>query len=130
MIIASDVTTLEKRGKYNGFIGAMVALGNGLGPLIGGVLTAKASWRWVFWFIVPLIAFVMAVLVIVLPSSKTGGNSWGKLRMIDWLGILTNLVAVLLVLVGFRSGTSKHSRSHCLNQILTDGIYCYLDPGI
>jgi len=43
MTIASDITTLKDRGKYNGFIGAMVAFGNGLGPLIGGAVTQKAS---------------------------------------------------------------------------------------
>lgn len=48
MIIASDVTTLQQRGKYNGFIGAAVALGSGMGPLIGGAITAHVSWRWTY----------------------------------------------------------------------------------
>lgn len=46
MIIASDITTLQQRGKYNGFIGAAVAFGSGTGPLIGGVITAHTSWKW------------------------------------------------------------------------------------
>ena len=46
MIIASDITTLQQRGKYNGFIGAAVACGSGMGPLIGGAITSHVSWRW------------------------------------------------------------------------------------
>ncbi|QGA15779.1 hypothetical protein EYB26_003439 [Talaromyces marneffei] len=91
MIIASDITTLEQRGKYNGFIGAMVGLGNGIGPLIGGALTQHASWRWCFWFIVPVIVVVMVVIAIVIPPSTVRGNAWTKLRMLDWLGLVMNI---------------------------------------
>ena len=105
MIIASDVTTLQQRGKYNGFIGSMVALGNGLGPLIGGALTEKASWKWTFWFIVPLIVAVMVALILVLPPSRVTGNTWAKIRIIDWAGIAINMAAVLLVLVSCVSCT-------------------------
>ena len=103
MIIASDITTLQQRGKYNGFIGTMVALGSGLGPLVGGALTEKASWRWTFWFIVPLILAVMIVLSLALPPSRVTGNAWAKVRIIDWAGIVINMAAVLLVLVGIVS---------------------------
>jgi MFS family permease len=101
MIVASDVTTLEQRGKYNGFIGAMVGLGNGIGPLIGGALTQRASWRWCFWFISPVIVAVMVLIAIVIPPSNVRGKAGSKLRMIDWLGLLINIAAVVLILVSF-----------------------------
>lgn len=99
MIVASDITTLEQRGKYNGFIGAMVGLGNGIGPLIGGALTQRASWRWCFWFIPPVIVSVMVLIAIVIPSSNVKGKTAAKLRMIDWLGLFINVAAVVLILV-------------------------------
>lgn len=99
MIIASDITTLEQRGRYNGFIGAMNALGNGLGPLLGGALTERASWRWCFWFIVPVILTVMIIIGLVVPPSDVKGNPWSKIRMIDWLGLSVNIALVLLILV-------------------------------
>ncbi|RMY04337.1 hypothetical protein D0868_06990 [Hortaea werneckii] len=34
MMIVSDIVTLQERGKYQGILGAMVGLGNALGPLI------------------------------------------------------------------------------------------------
>lgn len=99
MIVASDITTLEQRGKYNGFIGAMVGLGNGIGPLIGGALTERASWRWCFWYLTPVIVSIMALIVIVIPSSRVQGKTSAKLRMIDWLGLFINIAAVVLLLV-------------------------------
>jgi len=99
MIISSDITSLRERGKYNGFIGAFVALGNGLGPLIGGVLTEYASWRWMMWFFVPLVAITIVILAIVLPPSPSTHDGWTKLRMIDWTGLVINILAVLLILV-------------------------------
>lgn len=106
MIIASDVTTLQERGKYNGFIGASVALGNGIGPLIGGAVTERASWQWCLWFIVPFILFVMTLLGLVIPKSTVSGNMLTKLKMIDWAGLLISIAAVVLILVSFNSDIS------------------------
>lgn len=99
MIIASDITTLKERGKYNGFIGASVALGNGIGPLIGGAVTERASWQWCLWFIVPFIVCVMMLLALVIPKFTVSGNIWTKLSMIDWGGLLVSIAAVVLLLV-------------------------------
>lgn len=48
MIVSSDVVSLEKRGKYQGIIGVVVATSNSIGPLLGGVFTEEVSWRWCF----------------------------------------------------------------------------------
>lgn len=37
--------SLSVRGKYQGIIGGTVALGFAIGPVIGGALSQKASWR-------------------------------------------------------------------------------------
>lgn len=44
-IIISDVVSLRERGKYQGLIGGIVAMGYAVGPLIGGALSEKVSWR-------------------------------------------------------------------------------------
>ena len=33
------------RGKYQGFIGGFMSLGYAMGPIVGGVLAEKLSWR-------------------------------------------------------------------------------------
>lgn len=100
-IAISDFTTLEQRGYYFGIIGIATALGNGLGPLVGGVLTERTSWRWTFWFIGPLAVVAVAHLALALPRSQVSGGVWKKLQMVDWLGVLTSMTAIILILVSF-----------------------------
>lgn len=46
--VVSDVVTLQKRGTYEGILGSVVSVSNAAGPLVGGALVEKASWRWCF----------------------------------------------------------------------------------
>ncbi|KAF4182377.1 hypothetical protein CNMCM7927_000063 [Aspergillus lentulus] len=105
-VTISDITTLSQRGKYFGIIGIFVALGNGLGPVIGGVLTKQASWRWAVWFISPMAALAVGILYFVLPTSRMSGNMWTKLKMVDWFGVIVSVLAVVLVLVPVSQGGS------------------------
>ncbi|KAF4624201.1 hypothetical protein G7Y89_g13972 [Cudoniella acicularis] len=104
-IIASDITTLKQRGKYNGFIGAAVSMGSGLGPLIGGVVSSKLSWRWTFWYDVPWLLFIMVLVTVLLPKSQVSGSSTlAKLKLIDWAGVLVSVAATVLLLIPLSEG--------------------------
>ena len=46
MIIVSDIVSLRERGKYQGMLGSAMAVGGGIGPLVGGVFAQRTSWRW------------------------------------------------------------------------------------
>lgn len=48
-IVISDMFSLRERGKYYGFIGMTWAIANAIGPIMGGALTEKVSWRWCFY---------------------------------------------------------------------------------
>lgn len=69
----------------------MISLGYALGPLIGGLLSQKASWKvspvyclayppphmsfkWCFWVTLPVAAFAVAVVLLVLPLKPVEGN--------------------------------------------------------
>ncbi|KAK6086170.1 major facilitator superfamily transporter [Seiridium cupressi] len=99
MIIVSDITTLQNRGKYQGIIGAVLALANGIGPFLGGAVIERATWRWVFWM-VPMLAIPAAFIIwFALPLRYDRGNYVEKVKKIDFGGIALSLAAVLLVLV-------------------------------
>jgi EmrB/QacA subfamily drug resistance transporter len=51
----------EKAGLAGGIILGAAGLGNAIGPLIGGVLTDLASWRWIFFLNVPISIFAVLV---------------------------------------------------------------------
>ncbi|KAH8681862.1 major facilitator superfamily domain-containing protein [Xylariales sp. PMI_506] len=104
MIVVSDITTLENRGKYQGIVGAVLALANGIGPFIGGAVIAHATWRWVFW-IVPMLAIPAALVIwFVLPLRWEKGDYAEKVKQIDFGGIILSLASVLLLLIPLSGG--------------------------
>ncbi|KAL2041705.1 hypothetical protein N7G274_005489 [Stereocaulon virgatum] len=89
--VIADVVPPAQRGSMLG--PAMVAtnLGPSLGPLIGGLLTDRAGWRWVFWFLLVMGAAFLLALILFLPetSRKLVGN--GSVEPTGWNRTLVSL---------------------------------------
>lgn len=79
--LIGDLVPPRERGKYQGMMAGIMALAMIGGPLIGGVITDHASWRWIFYMNLPLgaVGFVMLLAFLHLPAKKTE-------HKIDWLG--------------------------------------------
>ncbi|PWN99155.1 multidrug resistance protein fnx1, partial [Tilletiopsis washingtonensis] len=100
-IIVSDVVSLRQRGKYQGILGAVVALANGIGPVIGGALASTSTWRNIFRLMLPL-SFLGGVAVwFFMPLKPVEGDWRQKSRAIDWLGAFLSFAAALLLVLGF-----------------------------
>lgn len=50
----------EKLGLMTGFAGMIISLAPALGPTYGGLVVSVASWRMIFWLLLPLALFSMA----------------------------------------------------------------------
>ncbi|RYN38905.1 hypothetical protein AA0115_g675 [Alternaria tenuissima] len=99
MIIVSDITTLQNRGKYQGWLGAIIALGNGAGPFLGGAIVEGATWRWVFWIIPIMSVPTSMVILFFLPLKHRSGDHLEKIKKIDYGGMLLNIASTLLLLI-------------------------------
>jgi EmrB/QacA subfamily drug resistance transporter len=72
----------EKRGRAIGTWAALTSIAAGIGPLIGGWLADRFSWRWIFVMNIPLSAAVIVIALAWVPESRGAPESGG----IDWVG--------------------------------------------
>ncbi|MGV9818083.1 MDR family MFS transporter [Nocardia xishanensis] len=98
--IIGSIVAPRERGRYSGYMGAVMAVSMSGGPILGGVIVdSPLGWRWCFFVCVPLavIALVLLHRTLRLPTERKPGVS------IDWLGaaLLTAGVSVLLIWVSF-----------------------------
>ncbi|WP_423183833.1 MFS transporter [Arthrobacter sp. NyZ413] len=87
------------RGKYSGYMGAVMAVGTAGGPLLGGfIVDSPLGWRWTFFVCVPL-----AVVALILLQATLKIQHVKRPAKIDWLGsvLLTSGVSLLLIWVSF-----------------------------
>ncbi|KAF7308584.1 MFS drug transporter [Mycena chlorophos] len=98
-IVVSDLVSLRERGKYQGIIGGVVAIGYAIGPVIGGALAQRVGWKWCFWVTIPVSFVATLVVVFILPLKPVGGEIWPKLRSIDYLGTLLTLAGCTLLIL-------------------------------
>src|SRR5918993_1495363 len=62
-VILADLISPRERGRYSGYLGAVMAVGMVAGPLLGGVITDSAlGWRWNFYVGVPFAVLAFMVL--------------------------------------------------------------------
>jgi EmrB/QacA subfamily drug resistance transporter len=96
-VVMADIISPRERGRYMGYLGAVMAVGTLGGPLLGGVLTDTVGWRWNFYVGVPIAALAIVVLqkTLHLPRLKTRAVN------IDYLGaaLISGSVSLLLIWV-------------------------------
>ena len=90
----------SKAGLAGGLILGAAGIGNALGPLIGGFLTEDVTWRAIFFLNVPIAAFAAAVIYSKVPKDAPGAQEG-----IDYSGIATLSVGLILLLLGFDQAT-------------------------
>ncbi|MFF0321035.1 MDR family MFS transporter [Nonomuraea angiospora] len=100
VIIAAMISPKE-RGRYNGYLGAVMAVATVGGPLLGGLVadTSWLGWRWCFFIAVPFTVIAFALLtktlrVATVRRSDVRIDYWGA-------ALIAAGVSVLLIWVTF-----------------------------
>src|SRR5947208_3475960 len=99
LAIVSNAFPPAQRGQAIGIWAAAGTIGQSLGPLVGGVLTEKLSWRWFFFVNVPLgIAAILLTLYVVEESRDESAP-----RRFDLRGFVMLTVGLVLVVLGVQT---------------------------
>ncbi|MFB2597654.1 MDR family MFS transporter [Herbiconiux sp. P17] len=93
-VVMADIIPPRERGRYMGLLGAVMAVATVGGPLLGGVITDSAGWRWNFYIAVP---FAIAAIILL---QKTLHIPTHKRKVtIDYLGAALIAAGVSLLLI-------------------------------
>ncbi|KAG8927950.1 hypothetical protein FRC02_007569 [Tulasnella sp. 418] len=107
-VIVTDVVSLRERGKYQGILGAAVALGNGIGPVIGGIFSDKASWRWIFRLNLILSSVSVIIVTLIIPAKPPKGEWKKKLRLVDYVGSMLIVATSALTVLSLTWGGARY----------------------
>lgn len=95
MIIAGDITAPEKRAGRIAILGSSAGLATIVGPVVGGVLSQYANWRWIFYINLPfgILSFFAGLFSMQRLETPT------KRLPMDWFGCILSLAAVVCLVL-------------------------------
>ncbi len=130
--VASDFVPLRRRGLWQGFGNVCYGIGSGLGGVFGGWVNDMWGWRVAFLIQVPLVVFSGTLIYFTVDVPVKDTNK-PNLKRVDFLGAITLVTTLVLLLVALNSGGNQVSWTHPL--VLTTlplsaaslGIFIYVE---
>lgn len=108
-IVLCDIIPLRYRPKYASVVQLAWALGTILAPLIGGLIVAHTTWRWIFYLNIPFCAIAMTIVPLAIRLNKKRELSWPeKLLRVDWVGAILFVSSMTLFLMAITWGGVDH----------------------
>lgn len=106
-IVTSDLVSLRQRGTYQGLGNVVYAAGAAIGGPLGGYLGDGIGWRWAFLIQVPICVLHFAIVAWKVNIPSGPGSMKEKIKRIDFLGALTLVSAISLILLGLSLGGNQ-----------------------
>lgn len=126
--IVSDVVPLRERGKYQGILGSVVAISNGIGPIIGGALVSSDSngWRWIFRLNMILTPLTTAACFFCMPLKEVEGEWKRKVKAIDFIGVVLSLAgtSILVLALTWAGGEYSWDSAHVIATLVVGTLLC------
>lgn len=135
MTIIAYTVPLQKRPIYIAALSSMFGIASVVGPVLGGALTDKASWRWCFWINLPFGGVSLLVVFFFFTNPKRQYSHmtvWARLKEIDILGACFLISSVVCLLLALQWGGQKYPwhNSKVWGNILGFGLLIIIFIGI
>ncbi len=117
MAIAQGQFSPENQGRILGLFGSVLGIGFAIGPVLGSIITAVTTWRWIFFINIPtlIVCFLLAIPNIkpsvLAPSSR-----------INLFSVLLLIIAMLGLLFYLNEGAVYGWANHWLALALVVGL--------
>jgi len=98
-VVIADIVSPRERGRYMGIMGAVMAVGQIGGPLLGGLITDSIGWEWNFFVCVPI-----AVVALILLQATLHLKRHPRKVSVDYLGGVLIAAGMSLLLVWISLG--------------------------
>jgi EmrB/QacA subfamily drug resistance transporter len=105
MTIIGDLYGMERRARMQGYFSSVWGIASLVGPLIGGLLTDRVSWRWVFYINLPF-GILAAVAIASGLRDETPERPRGSFDVAGMTLFAAAISAFLVGLVDMGSGES------------------------
>ena len=117
-IVLADGVSLSENAKYNTIFSLVGGLSFGVGPVVGGYLTAS-SWRWCFIINIPIAAISMVLIFFLLRKDLIGptrceaqgrlGTFLTKMSIVDYGGLFLFVSGITLIILGTTWGGATYA---------------------
>lgn len=98
--IVSNAFPEDQRGKAIGLLFGVNGIGLAVGPVLGGIIVAMLSWRWVFLVNVPVIAVCLIICGLSVQESRNEEQE----KHIDWPGFIVLIIALPCLILAITQG--------------------------
>ena len=95
----------KEKSDVLGLFGAAGAIGNCAGLIVGGILAAKVSWRWIYYLIAIFVIPLSIISVFILPSSVQQKKE--NKRSLDLPGVTVLTGALILFVYAISDGNTE-----------------------
>ncbi|MBM3671767.1 MAG: MFS transporter [Actinobacteria bacterium] len=121
MAMLADLVPARELGRWIGYSGFVFAFSSIAGPLVGGVFTEHASWRWAFLVNLPLGLISLAIVerLLHLPARRSP-------HRIDWWGAGLAVAAVACIVFLTSWGGSREPWGSTLIVLLGVGVIAFV----
>ncbi|KAK6501451.1 hypothetical protein TWF481_009289 [Arthrobotrys musiformis] len=111
-ILMFSIITKDKLGTFSGGISSVFAVASICGPLLGGVITEKASWRWIFYLNGPGVLVAFVILYFAIPDIGSAKMNRQTLSRIDFGGGFFSVAWSILVVYALQEGGVEYPWGH------------------
>ncbi|KUJ19724.1 MFS general substrate transporter [Mollisia scopiformis] len=124
-IVISDIFSMRRRSLFLGLCEAIWVIAGAIGPVLGGVLTDYASWRWCWWINLPCCGLSLIFLALFLDVHNPKTPLVDGIKAIDWAGTVSILAVTIMVLLGLDFGGNTFAwTSPKVICLIVFGVFC------